>query len=291
MLLEKKHQENLVPSQGVVAACRLPWNFRVGKQKAGESAPAAPVGGTVSPQNGADNLSRQQSMFCDTPTSRGIRAPTQEPMVLTSGSPCSLSEGAHQEMPYVPYSDPPTPAARRPGTIAAAQPLRRKQGREEDGTEPQDADWGRRVRPRYEQKQRNTAGSDGLSATVVNPSCSQSAATAAGSWTTKRTDRRGVPSNGTPSSPATSASSASQLDLPNMEPNLSLRSAQVQQDLSQPSETHNTLLHATNPRSGPVSGGIEIWLDGEDLPTTFALFARFGESITQTVGLMFHLQY
>ena len=261
------------------------------KWKARQSALAALAGGTVTPQNRADDLSRCQSMSCDIPTPRGTRAPTQEPMILSSPSPCSLSEGEYQAMPWVPYSNPQTPAARRPGTSTAAQPLRRKQGREEDGTEPQDADWGRHVRPRREQQQRNdTAGTEGFSATAANPSRSQPATTATGSGTTHRPTQRGVPSSGTLSSPATSATSASQPDPSNMEPNPPPRPAQVQQGLSQSAETHSTVLRATKPPIGPVSGGIEIWLTVEDLPTTFTLYARFGNAVTATVSPMFHLQ-
>ena len=74
------------------------------------------------------------------------------------------------------------------------------------------------------------------------------------------------------------------------EPVPPLRPAQVQQGPSQPAETHSTVLRATNPRSGPVSGGIEIWLSVEDLPTTFTLYARFGNMVTATVSPTFHLQ-
>ena len=279
-LLENKHQGQLVLSQGVVVTCRLPWNFRVGKQKAGQSAAAAPTGREVTPQNDTDNLSRQHSMLCDIPTPRGTRAPTQEPMILSSSSSCSLSEEEHQAMPCVPDSNSQTPAARRPGTSTAAQPLRRKRGREADDTDTQDAGDGRRVRREHDQQQRNdTAGTEGLSATAANPSRSQPATTAAESRS-HTPPRHGVPSSGTSSSPATSATSAPQPGPPDTEPNLPLRPVQVLQGLSQPTETKSTVLRATNPRSGPLFGGIEIWLAGEALPTTFTLYARFGNVVT-----------
>ena len=275
----------------MVVTYRLPWNFRVGKQKAGQSAAAAPTAGAVTPQNDADNFSRQQSMLCDIPTPRGTRAPTQETMIPSSSSSCSLSEGEHQAVPFVPYSNSQPPAARRPGTSTAAQPLQRKRGREDDGADPQDAADGRRVRRKHDQQQRNDpAGTEGFSATAANPSRSQPAPTATGSGATHRPTQRGVPSSGTLSSPATSATSTSQQDPSNMEPNPPPRPAQVQQGLSQPAETHSTVLRATNPRSGPVSGGIEIWLSVEDLPTTFTLYAKFGNVVTATVSPMFHLQ-
>ena len=72
-----------------------------------------------------------------------------------------------------------------------------------------------------------------------------------------------------------------------MEPNPPLQPAQVRKGVSQPAETNSTVLRATNPRSGPVSGGIEIRLAGEDLPTTFTLYARFGTMVTATVSPMF----
>ena len=227
-------------------------------------------------------------MLCDTPTPRRTRAPTQE--ILSSSSSCPISEGEHQEIPRVPYSKPQTPSARLPGTSTAAQPLQRKRGREPDDTDAQDAGDGRRVRRKHDQQQRNdTAGTEGPSATAANPSRSQSATTATESGTTHRPTQHGVPSIGTLSSPATSATSASQPDPPNMGPNPPLRPAQVQKSHSQPSEMHSTVLRATNPCSGPVSGGIEIWLAGKDLPTTFTLYARFGSMVAATVSPMFHL--
>ena len=194
-------------------------------------------------------------------------------------------------MPFVPYSNSQPPAAHHPGTSTTAQPLQRKRRREEDDTDPQDAADGRRVKRKYNQQQRSdTGGTAGLSATAANPSRSPPATTATGSGTTHRPTQHCVPSSGTSSSPTTSATSASQPDPPNMEPNPPMRPAQVQQGLSQPAETHCTVLRAANPRSGPVEGGPEIWLAGEDLPTTFTLYARFGDMVTATVSPMFHLQ-
>ena len=55
-------------------------------------------------------------------------------------------------------------------------------------------------------------------------------------------------------------------------------------------ETAVPIIRAASHRRGPTSGGIEIWLAVEDLPTTFTLYARFGTMVTATVSPMFHLQ-
>ena len=47
---------------------------------------------------------------------------------------------------------------------------------------------------------------------------------------------------------------------------------------------NTTVLRAANPRRGPVSGGSEIWLEMEDLPTTFTLYAKFGDRVAATVS-------
>ncbi len=69
---------------------------------------------------------------------------------------------------------------------------------------------------------------------------------------------------------------------------LSLRPEQGLQSSAQPVESTTTVLLATNPRSGPVSGGIEIWLSVDGLPTTSTLYARFGTKVTVTVSPIFH---
>ena len=49
------------------------------------------------------------------------------------------------------------------------------------------------------------------------------------------------------------------------------------------------VVRATHPQSGPMSGGTETRLIGEDLSTAFTLYARFGTVVTATVSRMFHL--
>ena len=45
-----------------------------------------------------------------------------------------------------------------------------------------------------------------------------------------------------------------------------------------------TTLTAVNPRSGSITGGARIWLQGINFPTHFILFARFGTAVAQTVS-------
>jgi len=298
-LLEKKYQGQLVSSQRTVATCRLPWHFEVRKRQAGQSAPAAPAGGTVAAQNEPGDPSGQRPLPSNTPTPPCVRtetrAPTQGPIILPSPASCPLPEEEHHTAPCVPYSNPQPPAARHLGASTPARPPPRKRGRDEanlDDTDPRNTTEERRVRPRREQQQRNDATSiEGPSAPPPNPSRSQPSTRTADTWTARRTTQCGVLSIETSSSPATSATPpASQPDAPNTEPALPLRTEQAQQSLSQPIESSSTVVRATNPRSGPVSGGVEIWLSGEDLPTTFALYARFGTRVTATVSPIFDLQ-
>ena len=50
------------------------------------------------------------------------------------------------------------------------------------------------------------------------------------------------------------------------------------------------VIRAASHGSGPTSGGIEIRLAVDDLPTTFTLYARFGTMVTATVSPVFHPQ-
>ena len=43
-------------------------------------------------------------------------------------------------------------------------------------------------------------------------------------------------------------------------------------------------LTEVNPESGPITGGVRIWLKGIDFPPLFPLFARFGTAVVPTVS-------
>ena len=45
-----------------------------------------------------------------------------------------------------------------------------------------------------------------------------------------------------------------------------------------------TTLTEVNPGSGPITGGVRIWLKGVDFPAGFALYARFGTALASTVS-------
>jgi hypothetical protein len=45
-------------------------------------------------------------------------------------------------------------------------------------------------------------------------------------------------------------------------------------------------LTEVNPGSGPITGGVKIWLKGMDFPTVFPLFARFGTAVVPTVSAL-----
>ena len=45
-------------------------------------------------------------------------------------------------------------------------------------------------------------------------------------------------------------------------------------------------LTEVNPESGPITGGVRIWLKGIDFPALFPLFARFGTTVVPTVSRM-----
>jgi hypothetical protein len=279
----------MVPSQRVVATCRLPWQFRVGKRQGGQGAPTAPADGTLPSQNGAGSPSGLHPIAGDTSTPRPcagveLRVPSLAPTVLTSPGSSPLSEREHQVVSLMPSSYTQAPAGRCPGANVIVGPTQLKRSRAEAGLDDgdsQDTIRERRVRPRLEPRSTSTAG---LSAPPTNHSYSRAFTTAADPGVTQGTTPHGIPSsNGSLNSPATSASpSASQ-------PDPLLRPVQGHQGSAQPVESITTVLRATNPRTGPVSGGIEVWLAGEDLPMTFTLYARFGTHVTATVSSIFHL--
>jgi len=198
--------------------------------------------------------------------------------------------------PAVPHPQLPRNAGSNSGPLSAWKPtssaipplMQGKRGRAEadpDHEDSQDATLERRVLSWLERffdtASISTAGSSGPPASL---SLSRLFNTAAGPGAAQVTTSRGVPSsNGFYNSLATSATpSASQLDP-------SLRSVQGHQLSAQPVESLTTVLRTTSRRSGPTSGGIKIWLGGEELTKPFTLYARFGTQVAATVSSIFPL--
>ena len=196
----------------MVATCRLPLYFKVGKLQGGQSAPAATAGGTVPSQNRASSPSGQRPMTGDTLTPR----------------PCA---GPEPRVPTLESMIPPPPGL---SSLSEADP---------DDEDSRDATWERGVRSGLEK--------------MSEASCI-----------------------------STAGSSGSPSRTPSWNPPLRSRRSNR---FAQPVESCNTVVMTTNPRSGPVSGGIEIWLDGEELTRPFALYARFGTQVVETVSSIFPL--
>lgn len=279
----------MVPSQRVVATCRLPWHFTVGKRRGGQPAPAASAGGAVPHQDEAGSPSVQPPMILDTPTPRlcpraELGVPIVEPSILSSPGSSSLSEGEHQGVSFVPSSNTQAPAARGPGAKGVAGSTQRKRGRTEaglDGVDSHGTTGGRHVRPRLDRwDDHPSTGPAGPSAPPAGHSRSHPIPTAERPGVTQGTIPHGDSSlNGSPATSATPTAS---------QPNPAPRPVQGHPNPAQSAELINTVLRGANPRRGPVSGGIEIWLEAQDLPTTFTLYARFGNRVTATVSPIFH---
>ena len=271
----------------MVATCRLPWHF---KQKGGQVAPDASTSGAVPSQNDSGSPSVQHPVAYDAPTPRpcarnALGVPTLEPSL---GS-LSLSDGEHQVGSCVPTSNTQAPVARDPGTNRVAAPTRRKRRRVDIDLGDEDerySSWGRRVRPRLEWWNDGPSTiTGGPGAPPANHSCSRPFTTIIAPGVNKGTtpDPDGIPSsNGTSNTPAAPVT-------PWMpQPGPSLRPAQGHQSSAPPVELVTTVLRSVNPRCGPVSGGIEIWLVVNDLPVTFTLYAKFGDKVAATVSSTFH---
>ena len=291
-LVENQHQGQIVPSQRLVATCRLPWHFTVGKRRGGQGAPAASAGGTVPCQDEAGSSSGQPPMTIDTPTPRpcaraGLGVPILEPLTLLSPGPSSLSEGENRGVPFVPSSNTQPLAARGPGAQGIAGYTQRKRDRTKaslDGEDSHNTTGERRVRPRLEEwDDPPSTGPAGSSAPPASHSRPRPLTTATGPGVTQGTTPHGVSLlNGSSNPPATSATpTASQ-------PNPSPRPVQGHPNYPQPAGSSNTVLRGTRPRRGPVSGGIEIWLEVPHFPTAFELSARFGPQVTEPVSPIFH---
>ena len=280
MLVETQHQGQLAPSQRVVATCRLPWPFKVGKPQPSQGAPVVPAGDNVPEASGSGG---RHHMAVDKPTPRvgaELGVPRVEPSIPSSPGSSSLSEGEPQGVSSAPSSNAQAPPAHTPRAKEVAGPKQRKRVRDEaclDDEDSQNTTEGRRVRRRHEQWNNvPSTNPAGPSAPAAYQSPSRPSTTAAGPGVTQGTASHGVSSsNGSYDSPTTSVTPT----VPQSDP--LLRPVQGHQSSAQPS---NAVLRSTNPRKGPVSGGIEIWLSVDDLPTTFTLCARFGSQVAATVS-------
>jgi hypothetical protein len=216
-----------------------------------------------------------------------LRVPPPEPIVLSSPESSPPSDGEHPAVSFVPNSSTQAPAGRGAGAGGAVGPTQRKRGRVEanlNGESSQNTIGERRVRPKLEQwNNAPNASSTGPSAPPANHSRSRLFTTATGPGVSPGTSPHSVPSSsGTSNSPTTIATPSSQSDP-------SPRPVQEHQSPGRPLESNTTVLLATNPRTGPVSGGIEVWMGGKDFPVTFTLYARFGTHVTVTVSSIFYL--
>ena len=213
-------------------------------------------------------------------TRNGLGVPALEPLRLSSPGSLSLSDG-DQERFCVPTSNAQAPVACDPGTNRVAGPKQRKRRRDDtdlDDEDSQNTTVQRNVRPRRDKRNNAPPGPAGSSGPSAPANHSRSHP-----FTTDGTTPHGGPSsNGSSNSPDTSAIPLA----PRLDP--SLRPVQGHQSSAQPVEANDTVLRAANPRSGPVSGGIEIWLEMEHLPTAFTLYAKFGDKVAATVSSTSH---
>jgi hypothetical protein len=208
-----------------------------------------------------------------------------DPLILSSPGSSSLSEGEHRRVPFVHSAQ--APAAGGPGAKEVARPTKRKRG--QPGSDDGDSHNTIVKRPRLEQWSGPPGiGPAGPSASPAYDSRSRPSTTAAGPGVTQGTTPHSVSSsNDSSNSPATSTTPTAATPMAS-QPDPSLRPVQGHPSSAQPLESNDAVLRSTNPCSGPVSGGIVIWLGVDDLPTTFTLYARFGTQVVSTVSPVFH---
>ena len=320
MLSKSQNQGQTVSSQNVVATYRLPWHFQVGKRQDGQGA-AAPADVTLPFRDGGGSANEQDPIPGDSPTPRPcagaeLRAPTLEPMMLSSPGPSSLYMGGYQAANFVFGSGTQALAARSLGAKGVAKARKCKRRRDEADLDDEDSQMftgRRRVPPRPSTggssaprstraiKFRVSADSVADSYSSIGSSAAQSSigSSIAPSSIAPSSISNSFPIGSsfdpysiipfmTPSSIGPYLSTLSSVDPWVAQPDLSLHPVQVEYS-DRPAEPITTVLRGANPRRGPVSGGIEIWLDTEDLPTTFTLYAKFGDGVAVTVSSTFHL--
>lgn len=303
VLSEKEPQGRTIHSQGVVATCRLPWQFKVGKRQHGPGACTAPSGSAIPPWDGAENTYEQHPVIfgtstprhCDEAVRRAPRANAQEPLVQSPPA-LSHSEGEPQANPI---SHPQTCLYPDSNQVAGPPTERRKRRRDAAGLDEGGAQTptaGRQVRRRRELADNIGAGSKSNNA-QPNPSRPHLAAAPTGleAAPTLRVPNLSVLSSGFPAArvtpsgvpPSSSSMSDSESTLEPPANHVSRSQQRVgtdTRDTAPETEPVNTTLQATNPGNGPVTGGIPIWLSVVDPPTNFPLFAIFGTNVTATVS-------
>ncbi len=307
-LLEKQAQGHAVESYRVHVTYRLPWHFRLGKRSNGRTACAAPAGGTVPPQNGAENHYEQRPVTGDTPTPRPCveavgRVPwgNERELLVQPTSTLSLSNGELQVIPTsysqtaIPLLHPDPNLITRPSTAQHKRPW----GAADlyDGNAQTDS--GRpRVRPRLDAADNVGTGSR---TSNVRPTPSRPLPTAALTEHGANPALRGPdPSNGRSAISTATVTPSGVLPLSPSDPdsettpepshNHATRPQQGTGSDTRESDTipgtdgADTALQSTNPDHGPVTGGIPIWLSVVNPPTNFPLFARFGTNVTAAVS-------
>ena len=272
--MEDQYQRQIVSSQKVVATCRLPWHFKVGNRQADQGPAGTSANGAVPSQINPGYPNIQQPMAVDTSTPRPCARNELVVPILIPSSPTSfsLSEEEHQGTSCVPTTDTQASVARSTGVSRAAGSRPRKRSRLEASLDDEDSYHTTGNRPT---RGIASCGTTRRSTPTPNHSRSRPITTAEGI-----TPHGVSSSDGSPASPSAP------------QPHLSSRPiqarAQAHQSTAQPTELVTTVLRAANPRCGPVSGGPEIWLEMEDIPTSFTLYAKFGDRVTATVSSTFH---
>ena len=278
-----------------LATCRLPWHFKVGKRlrPAYTARTRAPAGGIVPPWNGVENPCDQRPVTGDTLVPPACpeamrRVPTTNvavPIVQPS-PPSSLPDGEHRII-----SHRQTKTTHLPSNSTVSNKRRWDEAALYDGDAPP-MTTGRQVRPRLDSMDSCGTGSQ-LNGTRPNtpPRCSTTASIA---HEANLTLRRPNPTERSPARPTVHVPStvpstlSSESTVEPSDNHASHSQRHISPDTRESGTTEagavGLTLQSTNPDTGPVAGGIPIWLSVLNLPTEFPLFVRFGTNVTATVS-------
>ena len=257
----------------VVANCRLPWHFKVGKWQDGQGAPVELEPVELEPDEPEPD---ELGYFFKGRVSI-------ESIDETSPGSSGYSYEEDYAASFVPSPNTQVLAIHGLEAKGVAEPLQRKRGQamaDLDDEDSRESTGGRRVRPRLEQWSNAPSTRADRPLSPANQVHSWPITTTTATEATQETTL--APSSyGSANAPAASVTpSVSQLAP-------SLHTAQGHQSSARPVEPITTVLDAINPRCGPVYGGVEIWLGVSNLPTAFTLYARFGTHIAKTVSPIF----